>query len=974
MWALLLACSACAPVAVAPRPKPFVPPPLRTALPPKPEFRGYRLAQSYAERTPFRDGAPLQRGAIISGVRMRTDGNGLTLTESVTSPPLEGGTPLPSSLGGGLLFWNSESLYLADTFLGELAPLYFLGFEPLSVAFGPSYLLVHGPNGERVALDVHTRQRIPLPEPLLVDVAAQPDGRVIALLENGACQLSLDRAQTFRACTPGKDHALSLGKREDDLVVRFDSGAELALGPAGTERWSKAHATPYKYPRRGSWPGFEPPLETALRGGVAVGEEYAAVAESGGVATVNLRTGELVQMTRALVPAQTNCATLDASGGLLLACSGREGTVVFRDVFGEHPNAVARFSHGVMLGFADGVLIAGAHCNGAPSPTAVCVRETDGSFHEHDVAAPLAALARTSTNGAGAPVVSRWVPKEGGGAVAIISGGSSGLLDAEIPNFKPFADAGVARAVTTSKERDDWLSFDWVAPREGGLRGFRQSEGRVVAVQADGMLEPSAHSFASLASSGNHALGFDRARRAFQTSDWGRTWVETLTPPGILFGDLAVENPSCSPVGCALGPWVRVGWPVEVPTIPHWQFADRPTPPAPSALPVLSCHERSPVELVEHGEWSQSPKADLTPTRPDTLLFQRFFAWQTLRHVSEQSATLGQRARLRAPIVDTGEDYWPSESWPGNRVKLDYLAVSPFDPKGRVRELSSTWGARFAAARAANDEPPSLAHEPHQGFPSIVVLGREPGQSGGLVVDDGNPIWLPQSGAAEPFSLSVRGRVVSALTTGTGSLRVLVSGSGSADVIALDARKTRRLFALPALDGALDPPDPDVIDPDTRGELYPENPDALAVGANGALAVLRTRSEGPANEREPMVLIDEAGTVTTLAPWSRLYPADAPECKRAPNDYRAVLQTTRAWLEPQLGATRTALELGDFGMFALIRVNPERVCLEAVELPQAPATRVVARFVGAGAGAGKVGITLGSSTRQDLDCTLSTPR
>ncbi len=150
--------------------------------------------------------------------------------------------------------------------------------------------------------------------------------------------------------------------------------------------------------------------------------------------------------------------------------------------------------------------------------------------------------------------------------------------------------------------------------------------------------------------------------------------------------------------------------------------------------------------------------------------------------------------------------------------------------------------------------------------------------------------------------------------------------------------------------------------------------------------MLRSRSgSAPASASEPMVLIDERGEITPLAPWSKLFRADAPECKRAANDYRAVLQTASAWLEvePYTHENTNAAHLEELaprlpspstrGMVALIRVNPERVCLEAVEVPIDADMRVVARFIGAGAGAGSMGVDADSSFRQDLDCALSSP-
>jgi hypothetical protein len=187
---------------------------------------------------------------------------------------------------------------------------------------------------------------------------------------------------------------------------------------------------------------------------------------------------------------------------------------------------------------------------------------------------------------------------------------------------------------------------------------------------------------------------------------------------------------------------------------------------------------------------------------------------------------------------------------------------------------------------------------------------------------------------------------------------------GSLDVFEFVAGRARRLFHIPGLA----PP------------LYPSNADALAQGAHGELAILRSPSgREPATLADPAVLLHEDGRVSVLAPWSRLFLADAPECKPAADDYRAVLQTSQAWLQLiEAGQPASAAALRA-GMFALLRGNADRLCLEAVELADAPAnqgdssheTRLSARFVGRERRAARLGFAPGFEFRQALSCSLS---
>jgi len=130
---------------------------------------------------------------------------------------------------------------------------------------------------------------------------------------------------------------------------------------------------------------------------------------------------------------------------------------------------------------------------------------------------------------------------------------------------------------------------------------------------------------------------------------------------------------------------------------------------------------------------------------------------------------------------------------------------------------------------------------------------------------------------------------------------------------------------------------------------------------------------------DPAWLFHPDGSISALAPWSRLFTADAPECKPAPSDYRAVFQTSRAWLRVVESGKPVPEELLEAGMFAVLRVNPERWCLEAVELGSEPMeraensydTRLSARFGGAHPSAARLGFAPGFELRQPLSCSLN---
>jgi hypothetical protein len=958
---------------------------LRLAAPVQAPFRGYRLAASYVEKGPFRDGAPLRIGAIVNGLRVRTDATGMSLAQSVTVSPLQAGAPLPDWLGGGLLFWNATALYTSDTFLGALTPLLDIGFRPARVSFGPEFALLRGSDGQRLAIDLRSRQRVAITPPLLVDVASTADGRALALLEGGTCQISSDSGKSYRPLRlPAGTQAVGVREVAGALIASLSSGAQLRLQNGSDAVLEGAPQASSSRPAADAlWPLNDPPLERALVAGAPIGQEFAGVAVAGGVATVNLRTGELVQMTRALVPSDLTCRALDATGALLLACVSREhGSIVLADPFGEHPRTEAKFPAGVRLAFGVGVLVAAARCDGQISPGAVCVRGEDARYHDYDVASALVALEKAAPQPKPggkpllvAPSISRWVPQIGGGAVAVIAGSTPGMIDAKAGAFTPFsADVPSAAYEAPRAGPEAWLGLDWIALREGGLRGWLPQSG--VGIGRQGRLEPSVYDFYAVGAAGSHALAFDRGHHVFQTSDWGRSWVETLAPPGSATGGKAPLTPHCSQVGCVIGPWLRVGWEPEVPAaVSRAQVTKSPPSAVREALPMLTCKQLAAPTVSRQAlptadpepEWHGAELGVSASSRTLAGEYARFFSWTTVHPIYGMGVSLGMRAMSKARFpLPSSELEPPPKNWPGYGWTKRFSFVPAFEPSGAVRSATLTLRALFDAARASGAPGPSIDAAGAEASSALPVLSLDPGEADGLVLGDDLPVWV-HGAAADVLSIGPRqieAKVISAIVSGPHTVALLSAGSdGSLEVFELLLGKPRRLFQLPGL-GA---------------EFYPANADALALGAHGALAVLRTPSGSePATPGDPALLFHEDGSVTTLAPWSRLFLADAPECRPAPSDFRAILQTSRAWLRLVDGGIPVSDDVLEAGMFAVLRVSPERLCLEAVEvgdLALEPAevveTRVAARFVGRARGAARLGFGRAFEFHQPLACSLS---
>jgi hypothetical protein len=422
-----------------------------------------------------------------------------------------------------------------------------------------------------------------------------------------------------------------------------------------------------------------------------------------------------------------------------------------------------------------------------------------------------------------------------------------------------------------------------------------------------------------------------------------------------------------------------VGWEPQVPgAFSRAQLVPAPPGIVRAPLPLLSCKERSGPIVSEQAAAivasdEDSPalafggKAPLPPTVSGSS--RGFFAWATQHPLGGAGLAVGLRGEvathLPSPVPETGT---PEKNWRGYAQTKNFSFVPAFEPSARTRSAAVSWRALFDAASAAGAPTPNLQGSDDASLPALPVLGRGAGQTDGLLLDDGTPVWAHESGSAEPFALGADAAdhtLISAVASAPHSLALLIADSdGSLEVREVSGGKGRRLFRIPSFDGA----------------LYPENADALALGANGGLAVLRTRSgREPASNADPAVLLDEHGEPTVLAPWSALFLADAPECKEAASDYRVILQTSGAWLKLIEGGVPASADATDAGMFALLRLNASRICIEGLELAAEPVqrgdtefpTHLAARFVGPGMGAARLGFAPGFELRQALDCSLS---
>lgn len=954
-------------------------------------------------------------GAIQDGLRIVASASGYRAAAETTDPPLVGGRRLPPHLGGGFLFETSNALYTSPTFDGPLRPLVTLPDEINTISFGPQGILVRGNEGGRWYVDVRTGAPAPMSPPGLVDIASLPDGRAAALTEFGFAMISTDAGAHWQDVTHQLPAApTGLEVVEDELyidtaaprgdVVRVDAGGTLA----SFDKTPTVEA-PVLRPRDPRWNDrYEPPIRHALRLGVAIDDRTALVVDSGNIDTVDVLTGELLDVASSKLPPDATCEGLRAQDDILLVCKPSTGPgFVASHVLSDKPIIEQTFAtEGIFYGGDDGGLAFGGPCSGStPSARVACVRTPGGSWQEVD-------LEQLSDAGAQADAL-RWIPRGDGDVVAVVNAPKAGVIDGRTGELRAWDEGaneymGGLRASSPGRG-DPIIDRAWTFTPSGTLRGW--VEGGSLEIALDGALDLSPFKFdhaGRMTASGPYALAVHEGR-FWQTTDRGLTWVEVAPPlsstppsgPKTLGAGRAPRM--CSAVGCDLTDWYRIGWAPTPPSAPLKRkvAAGAPHLVVPTA-PSISCQIEGALSS------SVTPRTDASP---DDLGLGSVHApiaqgGQEIMH-SAYSRTLLNPPHATDPTADPSAEAvrlllggYGTTSDDGDRITVlgpnkDPMAlkrlvsfVAPFDVTQQPKKGSYGLAEIVAAGRSIGlGSMDVLADDPSVPSSVVPVLGVDPAAASDLLVSaaGGMLVILRANGAKPRVAMRVRRGddtyVTSAAAITTDELALLdVEDDGTGHVMRWTPNGVADLFDVPA------PPSSDLV---------PANPDAIAIGPRGEVAVLRTASGGtPSSEQDPALLYGANGASLPLAPWSTMALASDPACRALaalpPNDpsggWRAVVQTTRPWVS----VTGAGLKLAD-DTPALMRVRwtQSRVCLEAIEarLPDAKLrtvqksddgsstpfdlsapTWLVARFAGAPA-AVRSSVMLGSEQRQPLVCT-----
>ncbi|WP_437661461.1 hypothetical protein [Sorangium sp. So ce1182] len=892
------------------------------------------------------------------------------------SPELAGGAAFPAWARASALrylFWSGKEIHAAASFSGELRRLaalpgvvvsVFPWLDGLGLISSAGSFAVHGASG---ALR-------PLGLPSIVAAAAASERRALGLTVFGRALLTVDAGASYRDITAELGDAASLAVRGDDIVVSLAHGPERAIDPSGRVGEPRA---PRAQPPAQVDPGWlhRAPfaqLADAVASGLPLSDGGAAVASEGFVGRVDLASGR-ASSGAPLPPGSGACAPFRASDALLAVCAGPDRASVvdiasdaraprIERAFELRPGVERDTDHFVgvdgealgYLGPCEGLprprldlreISRGALAGGSPQQSAVlCVRRGPGAWVEHRL------------DPADAADVLAWIPRRGGGAVALVARPGVFLRDAERVEVR-----GALRVVRIARSEPplflpqhgdrppELLSRALAALADDTIEGWLPAQGhatRLASVTIDAAGRPRLHALppraSSIEASGPFALVETEDGRLFETIDRGKRWSPIAPPPG----SAAARLEGCSAVGCRVGPFLRIGW------------ASAPR----SGAPTLDAAAAEPPAGRAQREAPVRP----SPPPPVVRLACSFTGPPVAARVPEShgfGAVAAPPLRGASPLRlgTLGQLTLPSSSaaLPAPFAEAELAWIPPLDVGAEIRRVVVPLGSAGLA---------QLAYRPHEAQVGLVIDrdGRVAPVAAGAReaclagVLDAALVTRPIGGCAPPRAVGVDlvdraiflsprhdGLAVSAveLRTGAGARRAasttsahLGSGGPPPALRELHVQRAARAASASAQQARF------AYGAGARGG----EPVFVAVAASGGAVLSPVDPE-----------LGTLGPEEALAPLGELGAGSAPSCAPRRGEARVVLPfDSEIGLVP--GALPGVTEAGTAGV-AVIRWSRDRACLDAVELnvrderyetdlgfyePPGIVKKLVARFAG----------------------------
>ncbi|MGK3961207.1 hypothetical protein WMF38_50150 [Sorangium sp. So ce118] len=918
------------------------------------------------------DGHEVDR-VVLNGQRAELHGLERMAPLGAESPALAGGAAFPAWARASALrylFWSGKEIHAAASFSGELRRLaalpgdvasVFPWLDGLGLISSAGSFAVHGATG---ALR-------PLGLPSIVAAAAASERRALGLTVFGRALLTVDAGASYRDITAELGDAASLEVRGDEIIVSLAHGLERAIDPSGRVGEPRA---PRAQPPADVDPGWlhRAPfaqLADAVASGLPLSDGGAAVASDGFVGRVDLASGR-ASSGAPLPPGSGACAPFRASDALLAVCASPDrasvvdiasgaGAPRIERAFELRPGVERDTDHFVgvdgealgYLGPCEGLprprldlreISRGALVGGSTQQSAVlCVRRGPGAWVEHRL------------DPADATDVLAWIPRRGGGAVALVARPGVLLRDAERVEVR-----GALRVVRIARSEPplllpqhgdrppELLSRALAALADDTIEGWLPAQGhaaRLAPVTIDAAGRPRRHPLppraSSIEASGPFALVETEDGRLFETIDRGKRWSPVAPPPG----SAAARLEGCSAVGCRVGPFLRIGWASAPRSGAPPPDAAAAEPPAGRAQREASVRPAPPPPVVRLACSFAGPLA--AARVPESHGFGAVAA-PPLRGASPlRLGTLGQltlpssSAALLAPFADA-ELAWIAPLDVGAEIRravvplgsagLAQLAYRPYeaqvglaiDRDGRVAPVAA--GAREACLAGVLDA--ALVTRP--------IGGCAPPRAVGVDLGDRAIFLSPRHDGLAVSAVELREGARRAASTGAH----LGSGGPPPALRELHVQRAARAAPASALQARF------AYGAGARGG----EPVFVAVSASGGAVLSPVDPE-----------LGTLGPEEALAPLGELGAGSAPSCAPRRGEARVVLPfDSEIGLVP--GALPGVIEAGTAGV-AVIRWSRDRACLDAVELnvrderyetdlgfyePPGTVKKLVARFAG----------------------------
>ncbi len=914
--------------------------------------------------------------------------------------------PIPQRLGGGFLFVTQHVLLRADSFEGPMKPVAKMPDVVNDFSFTPKGVLARLNNGERWGIAIPSGDRIPV-EPLgAADVECLDDGRALAFNDQGTAYASTDFGAHWTDITAHIKTSPAGVRRVDGDIWLFESGGTaLHVEPDGHVASYDKQPTAKEIevrPKDARWRSPESPLHSVFHAGASIDDATALVVSMGDLVRVDVHTGEIVSVLSGKLPPDSRCEAVPTANDVLFACvatqrqnAGQAAAFVASHTLGDDlPQIEQTFANpGAFFASDDGGIAFTGPCSSAPTPAGfapvptACVRQPGGTWQEMDVSAIAGDAGPNDVN------VVRWVPRADGRAVAIVldpapsmydpRAGTQTSLPADVR--EPLAN-GLGPSRVVRSKRGYYVNTDggivdwsWSFSANGTLRGW-QRHGGIVEIGEDGKTTKSPYAF-DIAASGPYALGRTQDGRLYQSTDHGASWAEVAAPPG---ASSTLELLGCSSAGCDLGGFYRVGWAVRA---PHAEPSPPPATPAPDVRRTksfeLTCRpagaatskllkrsERSPEDFGLGGAMRLPNPGD-----SGTIAYVRTpMSRGILSPVHDAQPTDSDTPSLRALLFGFGtqkesdviEVMGPNKAPSSLRRAINF--VPAFDPSAPLKKGTLAMSEVIAAGRAAGMTTEEILQDDMTEAGNLfVVTPADPNGAGDLAYHNARGMLALVRSASERTRVIVR-------TPQNDALVISGSALSDAEAVFLEVEAStgiEHVFKTTA-GGVSDLFDVSPTSADAG--YYPANPDAVAIGPKGDVAVLRTPSgSDPPSAFDPAYVLQPATAPAALAPWATAKLADD-SCK-SDTGWRATISSIGPWVR----VTTPEMRVDDSPMIARVKWNDKRVCIEGVEVKLPNVTMrsgsdtitASSWLVGRGASFARVAIGEGFEWRQPLECTVS---